>query len=62
MFTVLMLRRRLSVVQWISLCVLIGGVVLVQIVSLKRYKAAQNCCCSTQFSSKTKGVGSSLII
>jgi hypothetical protein len=30
-----MLKRRLSVIQWISLCILIGGVVLVQIVSFK---------------------------
>jgi Ca2+/Na+ antiporter len=38
-FTVLMLDRKLSVFQWLSLVVLIAGVALVQIVSLRNNRS-----------------------
>ena len=34
LFLVLMLKRRLSPIQWLSLCVLVGGVAMVELVGL----------------------------
>ncbi|KAI6175490.1 hypothetical protein M3Y97_00694600 [Aphelenchoides bicaudatus] len=41
-FTVLMMKRRLSIVQWVSLCVLIAGVAIVQIDADNAKKATSN--------------------